>query len=88
MSTLNLLQNITNETKLYLVTKTEVKLMKKDKDGNKNELPKIYKIANQIVLVNKSYEKSVNEQREKEGKTADFVAETVKFSGPQTGYVF
>ncbi len=88
MSTLNLLQNITNETKLNLVTKTEVKLLKKDKDGNKNELPKIYKIANQIVLVNKSYEKSVNEQREKEGKAADFVAEAVKFSGPQTGCVF
>ena len=88
MSNLTLLQAITEETKLNLVTKTEVKLLKKDKEGNKNELPKIYKIANQIVLVNKSYAKAVNEQRERENKVADFVAEAVKFSGPQTGCVF
>lgn len=88
MSNLTLLQAITEETKLNLVTKTEVKLLKKDKEGNKNELPKIYKIANQIVIVNKSYVKAVNEQRERENKAADFVAEAVKFSGPQTGCVF
>ena len=88
MSNLTLLQAITEETKLNLVTKTEVKLLKKDKEGNKNELPKIYKIANQIVIVNKSYAKAVNEQRERENKAVDFVAEAVKFSGPQTGCVF
>lgn len=88
MSTLTLLQSITEETTLNLLTKTEVKLLKKDKEGNKNGLPKIFKIATQKVVVNKSYEKAVNEQREKEGKPVDFVAEAATFSGDVKGATF
>ncbi len=88
MSTLTLLQTITEETNLNLRTKTEVKLLKKDKEGNKNTLPKIYKISNQKVVVNKSYTEAVNEQRDIEGKATDFVAEAVKFDGVATGCTF
>lgn len=88
MSTLTLLQTITEETNLNLLTKTEVKLLKKDKEGNKNTLPKIYKISNQKVVVNKSYTEAVNEQRDIEGKATDFVAEAVKFDGVATGCTF
>lgn len=88
MSTLSLLQAITEESTLNLLTKTEVKLLKKDKDGNKNLLPKIFKIATQKVVVNKSYEKAVNEQREKEGKSVDFVAEAAGWGGEAKGATF
>lgn len=88
MTTLDLLQNITEESTLNLLTKTEVKLLKKDKEGNKNTLPKIFKCSVQKVLVNKNYSEAVNEQREKEGKAADFVAEAVKFDGVAKGCTF
>ena len=96
MTDLEWLQAITEETTLHLLTKTEVKLLKKDSEGNKNTLPKIFKFSTQKVLVNKSYTKAVNKsytkavnkQREKEGKPGDFVAEAVKLDGVAKGCTF
>lgn len=75
MSIINLLQSLKTEQQLQIKTKTAVKLLKKDKEGNKNLLPNIYKIATSVVVVNKSYEKAVNEIRQQEEKSVDFVAE-------------
>jgi hypothetical protein len=62
----------TKETFLKLVTRTPVKLLKKDKEGNKNDLPEIFKEQTQQVVINRPYEKAVNAALAAEGKTASF----------------
>lgn len=79
MTTLNfilaLLDSITSETTLKILTRTSVKLLKKDSSGNANQLGEVYKVAEHVVVVGKSYQEAVNEQRTVESKEADFVAE-------------
>lgn len=60
------------ETFLKIVTKTPVKLLKKDKEGNKNDLPEIFKEQTQQVVINRPYEKAVNAALQVEGKESDF----------------
>ncbi len=79
MQILNTLKSIKSETNLSLVTKTVVKLLKKDKEGNKNEFGVIYKIAKSDVVVGKDYQQSVNDQRIVEGKVDDFIASERKW---------
>ena len=69
------LKNITEESTLLIVTKTLVKLNKKDKEGNKNELGEIFKTCQHKVVVNRSYQAAVNEALKAEGKEANFVAQ-------------
>ena len=69
----------TNELKtlkgnFLLVTKTKVKLNKKDKAGNKNELPELFKVSYQEVILGADYETAVNEALQQECKEADFKA--------------
>lgn len=85
---LKMLQKIKEEKTLTILSLTEVKLRKKDRNGVANPFPKVYKVALQKVLVNKSYAEAVNEQREAEGKTADFEAQKVLFDGDMVGCTF
>ncbi len=73
------LKDTTAEVKLALTTRTLTKLLKKDKEGNKNELGDIYKVAEVVVVINKRYQTAVNEQRTNEGKPADFVTSERKW---------
>ena len=75
-SILTLLNSITSETTLKIQTRTAVKLLKKDKEGKANNLGEVYKVAEHVVVVGKSYQEAVNEQRTVESKEADFVAES------------
>lgn len=68
------LSAISEETKLRLHTKTLVKLNKKDKDKNPNELGDIFKLQVIDVIINRPYTVAVNEARVNEGAEADFVA--------------
>ena len=66
------LAQISTETMLTIAIRTPVKLLKKDKEGNKNELLPIFKTQSQRVVINKAYEAAVNEQRTTESKEANF----------------
>lgn len=79
MSVIDTLQSIKNETVAIITTKTVMKLLKKDKEGNKNELGTIYRIAKSNVTFGKAYTEAVNEQRIAEKKADDFVAEERKW---------
>lgn len=80
------LKQIANETELTIAIRTPVKLLKKDKEGNKNELSPIFKTQEQKVVINKAYEKAVNEQRAVEEKETDF-ASTGRNWGTQTNAI-
>ena len=69
------LKEIAAETFLSVTLNTEVKLNKKDKEGNKNEIGKVFKTTTQKVVINRSYQAEVNKQLESEGKEANFVAQ-------------
>lgn len=66
-------------TTVILCVETEQKLLKKDNEGNKNELGPIYKRATVVVELNASYQDAVNNQRAAEYKPSNFVAEQRKW---------
>ena len=68
-----------DEVELLIKIRTTVKLLKKDKEGNKNDLPPILKYQIQRVLLNKNYSDMINEVREMEGVKADFKSEGRKW---------
>lgn len=68
------LHDIDKETHLRIVLRTPVKLNKKDKAGNPNELEPIFKLQEQIIVINRDYAEAVNEQRKDENKVADFTS--------------
>jgi hypothetical protein len=75
------IQSLTAEAAIIIVTETEVKMNKKDVETKKN--PNHYigaiKKSTQIVKVNPDYQREVNDQREQEGKDADFEASSRKW---------
>ncbi len=75
------IQSLTSEAVITIVTETEVKMNKKDVETKKNPNPYLGAIrkAVQIVKVNPNYQREVNDQREQEGKDADFEASSRKW---------
>ncbi len=73
------LESITDATPATLRTKTRVKLLKKDKDGNKNTLGDVWRIKDTKVTLGKTYAVAVNERRAAEHKATDFVPQDRKW---------
>ena len=75
------IQSLTAEAAIIIVTETEVKMNKKDVETKKTPNPYIgaIKKSTQIVKVNPDYQREVNDQREQEGKDADFEASSRKW---------
>lgn len=75
------IQSLTAEAAIIIVTETEVKMNKKDVETKKTPNPYISAIkkASQIVKVNPDYQREVNDQRNEEGKDADFEASSRKW---------
>lgn len=75
------LQVVAPNTKATLVIRTQVKLNKKDVETKSipNPYSEIYKTSTVEAILNPQYEEMVNQQREAEGKEADFTAEKAKW---------
>lgn len=84
VNTQEILDNIsklTGPTLAKLVTRTEVKMNKKDVETKTQANPYVgaVKITTMIVELAPKYEAAVNQQRIEEGKTADFEAQSRKW---------
>ena len=78
------LQAIDNPTEATIVTKTLLKMNKKDVETKSRPNPygNVWKIQTKRVVLNPKYEQAVNEQRAVEDKSEDFVAKERKWGVP------
>jgi hypothetical protein len=78
------LQAIDNPTDATIVTKTLLKMNKKDvaTKSKPNPYNAVWKIQTKHVTLNPKYEQAVNEQRAAEEKSEDFVAKERKWGVP------
>lgn len=78
------LQVIDNPTEATIVTKTLLKMNKKDvaTKSKPNPYGNVWKIQTKRVVLNPKYEQAVNEQRAVEDKSEDFVAKERKWGVP------
>ncbi len=78
------LEVIGNPTKATIVTKTLLKMNKKDvaTKSQPNPYSAVWKIQTKHVVLNPKYEQAVNEQRAVEEKTEDFEAKQRKWGVP------
>ncbi len=72
---LQTIQDSGEERQLVVRTKTLFKLLKKDKNGNKNPYGDIWRVATSKITVGKPYTDVVNEVRATEHKPVDFEAQ-------------
>lgn len=81
MNIKELAETVAPNTKVVLSTLTSVKMNKKDVETKTipNPFTEVFKESKVVVLLNASYEKMVNEQRDSEGKETDFVAAGMKY---------
>ena len=78
---IDLVKSLTAPTEAIITIKTEVKMNKKDVETKTEVNPYIgaTKMSTIRVILNPDYEKKVNDQREAEGKEADFEASDRKW---------
>ena len=76
MNIIDIIKSLNSPTEAIITIKTEVKMNKKDVETKTEVNPYIgaTKMSTIRVILNPDYEKKVNDQREAEGKEADFEA--------------
>lgn len=69
------------DTTVTLITRTAVKMNKKDVETKTipNPFGEVFKISKVRVILNANYEERVNQERAEEGKEANFVAKEMRY---------